>query len=558
MDSLAVGYRAFREAWTDAAPGNGRQHWRREDRSAWSARQGLYRLYWSMYLNNTYRSITGIGEQYKATYALYRHTRGCYNPSYRLVEFHVAHIAGGELDPEAGDGSEVPTALPIAGADAGMRRAIAALWLESNWQATKALWVRTGVVCGDVGLRVRDDPGAGPRGAVTLEVVDPATIAHAVRDARGDVLSYEIRERRRDPRAAAGAWPGPAAAPADAGTPAVAYREVAERAGPGVRYATFLDERPFDWRSGPDGRPLGTGPGAMPEWEAPTPFVPLFLTKHIDLGQPWGVGELEAGRAKMDEVNDLGSKLHDQVRKLVEGAWLFSGMAPPPKTPVARAGDREPDRGRDDPAGREELKVFYANDPGARAQSLVNNADVAAVSAEIRQALDNLEDDYPELRFERLRSGGGGGVISGEALRVARQPAAARIEGRRPAYDHALTWALKAALVIGGERGLPGYEGFGLADWEGPRLDALRVGRRPVFAAEAADEVAEKLAKYQALKAATDAGLPLEVALADLGWDPKDVAEVTQIKDAERGRMEATMKAAAPVPDQTEPTNAAE
>jgi hypothetical protein len=138
-------------------------------------------------------------------------------------------------------------------------------------------------------------------------------------------------------------------------------------------------------------------------------------------------------------------------------------------------------------------------------------------------------------------------VISGEALRVARQPAAARIEGRRPAYDHALTWALKAALVIGGERGLPGYEGLGLADWEGPRLDALRIGRRPVFAAEAADEVAEKLAKYQALKAATDAGLPLEVALADLGWDPKDVAEVKQLKDEAAAEMRAQL-AAAPRP----------
>jgi hypothetical protein len=538
MMASSAGYGAFRESWAGAAPSGGLRR-DGEVGCSWERRRTDYALYWSMYLNNTYDDLSALAARYKAERSLYRYTRGCYSPSYRLVEFHATHLVGGLLDPAAGDGSEVPTALPIVGADAAVRGAVSRLWMESNWQVGKAVWARTGVICGDVGLRVRDDPAAG---LVTLEVVDPATIAHAERDARGDVRRYTIRERRPDPRRRDERDAGDRRATGD-----VEYREEAELEGGQVAYRTYLDDRPYDWRPDADGDPVGNGAGAQPEWTAPYSFVPLFLTKHVDLGRSWGMSELEAGRAKVDEINDLGSKLHDQLRKLVEGAWLFAGMAPPAGTPSPRSNGHDP---HGTPYGaprseRDDVKVFYAG-PEAKAQSLVNNVPIAEASAEIRQALDSLEDDYPELRFERLRIHGD---LSGEALREARKSAAARVQERRPAYDHALTWAIKAALVIGGWRGLDGYAGLGLADWEGPRLDGLAIGRRPVFAPEPWDDVAEKGAKYVALKAATDAGLPLAVAMADLGWAAKDINEVKQLKEAAAAEMQAQLAAATPPDD---------
>jgi hypothetical protein len=164
-------------------------------------------------------------------------------------------------------------------------------------------------------------------------------------------------------------------------------------------------------------------------------------------------------------VNDLGSKLHDQVRKMVEGAYLFTGMQAPGATPGA---GRTPATRANPEPGRQELKAIYESNPEAKAHSLVGDLDVAGTSAEIRQALDSLEDDYPELRFERLRLGG---VVSGEALRVAQQPAAARIQERRPAYDYALMCCQMASVAIGGHLGFDGYEGLHARELLGPQAE---------------------------------------------------------------------------------------
>lgn len=541
MSGLGGAVNGFREAYFDGDPahpaGNGGGIV--EDYGAWEARQVRYAIHWSMYRNNIYRDIKRMSKQYKGQYGLYRHTRGVYNPAKRIAGFFRANLQGGSLDDRAGDGKETETAIPIAieGDDEPLRAAIARLWWDSNWEIKKGVYTLWGPVLADVFLNVVRDVR---QQAMRLEVVHPGTISYLQKDAAGEVLAYQRREQRPDPNAAR---PNRKSGGGQTHR-TVEFLEEACLEGGRAIYRTYLDGRPYDWTIGDDGLPVGERAGAEPEWDSELTWIPLYHVQHIDEGLGWGCSELEGGRTKFDEVNDLGSKLHDQIRKMVEGSWLFTGMTNPatapkvPRTPASPP-NREP--------GRQELRVIYETNADAKPHSLIGTLDVEATSREIRQTLDEIEDDYPELRYSRLKIGG---TVSGEALRVAGRPAAARIEERRPAYDYALMCAQMAAVAIGGHEGFDGYQGFGLESYSARRPNH-RIGRRPVFAASPAEQIAEKTARFAAVKGAVDAGFPLAMAMADLGFSKADIEEVKRI------RAEAGPKAApAPIPPPDHPAEA--
>jgi hypothetical protein len=513
MTATGAAVSAFRESYLAARPGDQTtvDPW-----SDWTARRSRYALYWALSQNDVYRQIHSWSTSYKSAYGLYRHTRGVYNPAARIVGFYRAHLMGGALDGEAGDGTTSPNAIPITGADAALRSSIAKLWWDSNWQTRKDVFTAWGTTFGDVALRVADDPEAG---LVSLEIVHPGTIRWLRTDPRGEVTAYVLEDLRLDPMQADPVNNPNAIDPKRT----VRYVETAEIVGADVVYRTYKDGVLFDWRAGPDGRPMGTGRNAQPEWTVPYGFIPLFPVRHLDIGSPWGMSELETGRVKIDEVNDLGSKLHDQIRRAVEGAWLMAGMQKPKDEPTYT----------DDT--RTQVKALYAPSDSARPWSLVGDVNIEATSAEIRQALDNLEDDYPELRFERLRTGG---QVSGEALRVARQPAAARVEERRAGYDYALTMAQMAAVAIGGWRGYEGYQGFGLESYSNAR-PTHRIGSRPVFAQDPIDVLTEKTARYNAVRAATQAGIPLEIAMAEAEFAADVIAQAVAAREREANQQAA-------------------
>jgi hypothetical protein len=72
------------------------------------------------------------------------------------------------------------------------------------------------------------------------------------------------------------------------------------------------------------------------------------------------------------------------------------------------------------------------------------------------------------------------------------------------------------------------------------------IGKRSVFGVDATDRIAEDTAEALSIKAWTDAGLPLEVALKQAGWSDADVLEVKTLKDAADAKALATAQAAAP------------
>src|SRR5690349_1333626 len=120
---------SFRESWLGSSgPAD-------TDYNSYDARRLRYDLSWAIYAGTVYRDAGNQwAQKLRADLGLYNYIRTLFSPATRLVDFHVAHVQGGALDPDAGDGQAVPSALPIfipAGNqtnDAALRRAISQLW----------------------------------------------------------------------------------------------------------------------------------------------------------------------------------------------------------------------------------------------------------------------------------------------------------------------------------------------------------------------------------------------------------------------------------------------
>lgn len=478
--------RAFREPYLVADPAD-----ETEFASA-EARQLRYSLYWAFYENTAYRHIHRWAKKYKTDFGLYRYIRNIYNPAYRLGEFWKIFLMGGALDMAAGDGKDKPSALPIVTGNEALRGAIGKVWRWSNWQLQKDILTLYGPVLGDVALKVVDD---AERHKVYLEVVHPITLAALDLDAFGNVKGYTIRETREDPRQ-------------NRAGQTVVYSEVADRPDEqNVRYRTYLDGKPYKWN------------GQSEEWEAPYGFVPMVAIRHIDVGFTWGWSELHAARPKIQEVDDLASKQHDQIRKLIDAPWLFVGVDKPKKEPKTQGADAT----RDQPSpGREEIPALYGS-MGADAKPLVAPLDIAATSEEIQAVLEELERDYPELQMDIWTVSGD---VSGRALRTARQRAEAKVRQRRGNYDDALVRAQQMAVAIGGMREYaPEFAPFNLDSYAAGGLDHA-IGERPVFAVDPLDDTEIDAAFWGAAKAATESGMPLMAYLKDAGWSEERIQAI--------------------------------
>jgi hypothetical protein len=459
---------------------------------SWDGRQARYDILWSMFENTAYRNLHAWSTKLKSDYGLYRHIRNIYNPANRLGIFWQTHLLGGALDAAAGDGSSVPSAIPIVTDNEAHRTAISQVWNWSNWDSRKDIYGLWGSVLGDVGLRVIDDP---QRKKTYLSIVHPGTLSDVVFDEFGNVKGYTITETRPNPNRGVN------------GAETVTYTEVADRDGDEVVYQTYLNDSLYAWM------------GDRAEWSEPYGFVPLVLTKHFDVGMEWGWAEIYPLLSKAREVDDQASKLDDQVRKLVDAPWLFAGVDKPKKDVTATGKSASSDRPE---PGREEIPAMYGP-AGAMATPLVAPLDLTAVGANIDRLLGELERDLPELQNDIWSVGND---PSGRALRIARQRVEAKVRMRRPNYDSGMKRALQMALSIGGFRNYDGFSGFNLDSYREGDLE-FSIGDRPVFASDPMDAIDESAALWSAAGSAGKAGMPLDLFLKTQGWSDENIAQVT-------------------------------
>lgn len=482
------GVRAFREQmFTSDSQGNS------PDFGSWDARLARYEILWSFMENTAYRNIHNWATKYKADYGLYKYTRNIYNPANRLIDFWQTHIMGGALDTEAGDGKESPSALPIITDNDSLRTAIAKLWLQSNWQINKDMVAFYGALFGDVFIQASDDV---QRQKVCLEVIHPGLVKSVTLDGTGNVKAYTIEEQRPDPDDASGQR-------------MATYTEIVGRGeGLEVSFQTLKNNVPYAWNK------------VAAEWSEPYGFVPLVKIQHANMGLDWGWSELHPELSKIREVDDMASKLNDQIRKTVEAPMLITGVKKPDATPTTTGSTAK--QSAPEP-GREEIPTLYGP-PGAEVHFMVAPLQIADTLATIKAILEEIERDYPELKFDIWNAGSD---ASGRALRTARQPTEVKVQKRRASYDSGLVKAHQMAVAIGGLRGYDGYQGFGLDSFQAGTLD-FSFGKRPVFAADPLDDLELSKAFWDAAnQAKATGGMPALVKfLRDHDWDEKDIAAI--------------------------------
>lgn len=521
------GIGGFREGWLNADTQHSQRGMAEFDAFClWEARQLRYDLLWSSYQNNTFwNQLHRWAPHLKARFGLYRNTRQIFNPVHRLGEFWATHVAGGTLDRDAGDGSQVKSALPIETRNDAIRPAIGKLWGDSCWAIHKDDWGRKGSVLGDVALIGCDDP---VRGRVTMRVVHPGHVKWADRDGDGRVTGYILERVGLDPRKERLRNFNPSVDPRTLRA-TVVYNEETWVEGGKVVYRTFLNGGLFDWKIAPDGQPFGTRPGSMPEWEVPYGFVPLVMTQHMNIGLPFGMSEPHALLSKAFEVDDVASNESDQIRKILNSPWAILGCGPPRGTtePLKPTGD-QPTYGEPQPS-RTESSWFYFQQQGADVKPMVAPMPLEEVGKHIDRINSEIEKEYPELRYYLMNEVGD---TSGRALRVARQATEAKVQARRTGYDMTLAAMQQMCLAIGGIRGYDGYAGLASDDpFSDPKL-AHSIAHRPVFAPDPLDDIEEGTQFWAMANAAVQAGMPLEVFLRREGWPEADIKEVADAKQA--------------------------
>lgn len=453
-----------------------------------AGRRLRYQILWAWYENTAFRDIHTWAREYRKQYNLYKYIRNIYSPAFRLAEFWKMMIWGGLLTPEAlATGS-----IPVVTTNEGLRQPLSKLWLASGWSVNKDLIPLWGASLGDVAIRVVDDV---VHQEVRLEPIHPSSIKDLTIDSRGYCKGYVLEEVRED------------------SGKDFTYMETVERGeGESVIFSTYRDGKAYGW----EGRP--------PTWTEEYGFVPFVPIQHNNVGLEFGWAEVHPLRSKIHEIEDLGSKLHDYIRKAVDPIWLFN-FKKPRGAPTESAAPSE--------AGRDETTAIYVPSENAKAQALISDqVDIQQTSAEIMSLLKEVERDFPELQMDIWTAGED---TSGRALRQARQRVETKVIQRRSNYDSALVRAQQMSIAIGGYRGYDGYQGFDLESYKKGDLNHTIDPSRPVFKTDPRETSEIFKMTWEGVRAGTDAGIPPEVMLSNLGWSDKQIADMkAALAEAER------------------------
>lgn len=447
------------------------------------SRRLRYQILWAWYESTAFRDIHNWAKAYRKKYALYKAVRNIYNPAYRLVEFWKMMIYGGLLDIDAREEG----AIPIRTMETATREGIAQLWRDSDWARDKDLLTTYGCALGDAAIRIVDDV---EREEVRMEIVHPSTLKNISIDGRGDVIYYEIEETR-----------------VLEGNEAT-YLEKVELISEGVHFETFRDKVPYGW----NGQPA--------EWIEDYPAVPLFPVQHNYVGMLWGWAEMHPARSKFHEIEDVASKLHDYIRKVIDPVWLFNFREPRSSADV-QVEYSSPTT--DNPAPeREEIPSLYVPDPRAQGQPLVTDMiEIEQVAGEIQNLIEEMERDFPELRMDVWSTSN---YTTGKALRTARQYVERKVITRRPNYDTVLTKAHRLALVMGAMRQYEGYEGVA-TKLESRSLDHSIPTDRTIFETDEKEEIDKKGKFWEVFVTTVNNGMPPELVLRDFGWSEDRISE---------------------------------
>jgi hypothetical protein len=451
----------------------------------WDSQTARMARYWHnrRYVDNTiYATVNRYAAVFKFQEKLYKHIRGLYNPTGRLVDIESAKILGGAVNYETFEDG----ALQIVGADDRLLDAIRTQLQWSHFEQFKTRLTRDGGSMGDVAIKLVDDID---RQKICMEVLDPRKIPYVEFDNYGSVKFVVICYEKLDP--ISGQW--------------YEYKEEISK----ERFKTYKDGTPFDYE---DMSTAGTV-----EWANPYGFVPLRWIKHRDVGLDSGATSFHNARHKIDMVNDALSLLLHNVRMQVSTKFSVS------KVNVSRDNSGQPvtmniSTDRDDQApfievGEGEIKPIVF--PVAVSEAL----ELAAVQ------MREIESDLPQLSLQRMRSEGGSQRgVSGIAIENLYNDAADVIAETQANYYAGLKAALQMGISMGAYRGYPQFRAYNPNSYEAGALD-FDIRPKPLFQ----DKLSTKDTLELAMQAIKSEGS--SILLPKLGFTPEQIEELEAKKD---------------------------
>lgn len=447
----------------------------------WDSQSARMARYWHnrRYADNTiYAAVNRYAAVFKFQEKLYKHIRGLYNPTGRLVDIEAAKILGGAVNYETFEDG----ALMIRGADERLLETYRTLLQWSHFDLLKTRLVRNGGTMGDVAIKLVDDID---RQKICMEVLDPRKIPYVEFDAYGNIKDVVIAYEKYDPVSLQ--W--------------YEYREEINKES----FKTFRDNVPYDYQ---DMSAAGTS-----EWANPYGFVPLRWVKHRDVGLDFGATSFHNSRHKIDMVNDALSLLLHNVRMQVSTKFSVSKMS------VRRDSDGAPvtmniTTDRDDQApfievGEGEIKPIVF--PVAVSEAL----ELAGVQ------MREIEADLPQLSLQRMR--GEQSNTSGVAIENLYNDAADIIAETQANYYAGLKAAMQMAVSMGAYRGYEAFRAYNPNSYESGALD-FDIRPKPLFH----DKLSTKETIELTMQAASNPASRL--LLAKLGYSEEEIEELENKK----------------------------
>lgn len=455
------------------------------------ARQMRYALDELYYSNGIYKNLamfTALSVTGKINKKLYKYIRPIYNPAFRLVSIYVNKVYGGPLDFQKLTGG----AVPISEADDTLREAIKQVWLWSNWRSQKSVYVRTGAKLGDVFLKVVNDQ---EHEKVRMEVVHPGKVAEADFDAAGNITKVML-EYTCDEKTDKVFQPNRRASLA---RKTYIKTEIIDK----EKFSYFKDGKPWDYLN-------NTPNGEFAEYENEYGFVPMVLTQHTDEGLLWGANAYHTALDKIDEINDLASLLHDQIRKTVNVVFYYAGAQ---QTQLVSADGT-----------KDEIPAVYGP-ADSEPHPLIADINIADASAAIQNQLSELERDYPELSLHRLRD-----VTNPTApgVRSAFNDAIDRFDEAQGNYDDGQIRATQMSISIGGYHGYTGFEAYNLDSFDKGDL-AFDIQPRPI--------IEDQLTKQEKIGYLQSSNAPDRATWAELNV-PEDTIKEWETEAEEQAEQE--------------------
>lgn len=413
--------------------------------------------------NTIYHTIiNAYANVYKNTENLYRFIRGEYNPVPRLVNLEVANTFGGVIDFENFEMG----AIPINGADETLLESIRQVLKWSNIQQLKRLYPREGATMGDIALKVIDDP---ERGKVRLEVLDPRKVYDVELDAVGNVKMIDIR-----------------------------YDEFDRDTDKWFEYRETINKDSFCIYHGND---------VHDEWDNPYGFVPIEWTPHVNTAFGFGVTSFHHVRYKIDNMNDMATLLHDNMRKVVNTKFQYTGSSD-----FARDSTGKPETISVTTDNRDTAPILRAGD--GEFKPMISPLDLDGALAVLINLGGEIEKDLPQLSLQTMRNNNPD--LSGIAIKHLYSDALELIGETQGNYIQGLKSAVQMAVSVGAFRRYDGFKRYNVDSFHNGDLD-FNIERKVLFG----DELSKKETLELTLQA-LDSKAP-QLLMEKLGYNEDEI-----------------------------------